>query len=167
MRAMGCRHESLSWACRAALCAFLMFIAIGLVITADPGRERYESLNNDGTYVIGEECKVPMNGGTYMFTEHFDWLQEHPHGDANACVFKPMAGAGLLDANLNACTANSPLFDGRQVNTLKVEGRNCVVRFQAQPGNYTMRNTNIEPLQASACNSGLLMNSFVSILQAN
>jgi hypothetical protein len=28
---------------------------------------------------------------------------------------------------------------------------------------YTMRNANIDPLQSSACNSGLLMNTFVSI----
>jgi hypothetical protein len=32
---------------------------------------------------------------------------------------------------------------------------------------YPMRNPNIEPLQSSACNSGLLLKSFVSILQAN
>jgi hypothetical protein len=135
-----------------ALCTFLFFILMGLVITGGVGRERYESLNNAGMYIIGEECKVPVYGGVYMFTS-FDGLQEHPYNEPHACVFKPMAGAGLLDANMNACAANSHLFSAPSVRSLDVEGRNCVVRFKPNASSDALSNYDIYLRNQSALKS--------------
>lgn len=77
-------------------------------------------------------CRVNSTSGQYVMRE-FSGLERHP-STPDACVFRPDAGLGLMDPDMNACARGSQVDDAAVIRNIQSEWVNgtqaCVAQFK-------------------------------------